>query len=55
MSKYKLSAQRVGLVGITNAIVSLRGLILILSYFFFSRVPKVTISKWLHLYTVVNN
>jgi len=29
MTEYKLFAQRVGLVGITNAIVSLRGLILI--------------------------
>ena len=55
MPEYKPFAQRVGLVGITNAIVSLRGLILILSYFFFSRVPKVTIFKWLHLYVVVNN
>nr|QNO54338.1 hypothetical protein DIMBOPOO_00010 [Methanosarcinales archaeon ANME-1 ERB7] len=55
MSEYKLFAQRVGLVGITNAIVSLRVLIPILSYFFFSRVPKVTIFKWLHLYVVVNN
>ena len=29
MTEYKLFAQRVGLVGITNAIVSLRGLIII--------------------------
>ncbi|MCD6203660.1 MAG: hypothetical protein J7I99_04805 [Methanophagales archaeon] len=29
MSEYKLFAQRVGLVGITTAIVSLRGLIII--------------------------
>ena len=55
MPEYKLFAQRVGLVGITNLIVSLRGLIIIPSYFFFSRVPKVTIFKWLHLYVVVNN